>query len=406
LAAAGHSVTVATHEVFRELVTAGGLAFSPIAGDPQAILDSADRWLATGKPWDALAMAKLMVTDVRPLFTELLDDYWRVAQGSDLLIYSAVAMPVWSVAERLSIPSVAAMLQPLHRTRYTPMIRVPARVRLGPLFNTATHVMSLGLAWQPVRGEINRWRRRTLDLPPARWLGPFDGSGARRRDPAIYGYSPRVVPKPGDWGPDIQVTGYWVSPVDPSWRPPDELQRFLASGAPPIYIGFGSMTPNDAEALTAVALEALDRTGQRGVLLSGWGSLGSGALPPTVTVVSDIPHEWLFPQMRAVVHHGGAGTTGAGLRAGVPSILSPLGFDQPYWGERVTTLGVGPTPIPRRHLTADRLAQAIDRAVRDEGMRERAAKLGAELRSERGLDNAVAAIESIAAEWRRNRALH
>jgi sterol 3beta-glucosyltransferase len=397
LAGAGHHVTLATHENFRELVVGNGLSYSPIGGDPQAILNSADGWLATGRPSEALAMARLMVTDVRPLFRQLLDDYWRVAQGSELLIYSAVAMPAWSVAERLSIPSVAALLQPLHRTRRAPMIRVPARFRLGPLLNEATHVVAQEFAWQQVRGQINRWRRGTLNLPPAPWLGPFNGSRSRARDPAIYGYSPTVVPKPNDWGPDLHVTGYWVLPPDPLWRPPDALQRFLASGAPPVCIGFGSMTPKDAGALTAVALEALARSGQRGVLLSGWGSLGLGKLPSTATVVRDIPHEWLFPQMRAVVHHGGAGTTGASLRAGVPSILTPLGFDQPFWGERVTALGVGPPPIPRRSLTVERLAHAIDQAIHDAGMRERAARLGTELRAERGLENAVTAIESIAA---------
>ena len=161
------------------------------------------------------------------------------------------------------------------------------------------------------------------------------------------------------------------------------------------------MTPQDAGALTDVALESLARTGQRGVLSSGWGTLGAGALPPTVIAVRDVPHEWLLPRMRAVVHHGGAGTTGAALRAGVPSIIAPLGFDQPYWGRRVAELGVGPPPIPRRRLTIERLASAIDRAVRDEAMRRRAAELGAQLRTEHGVQAAVAVVEEIVDRWRK-----
>jgi sterol 3beta-glucosyltransferase len=153
------------------------------------------------------------------------------------------------------------------------------------------------------------------------------------------------------------------------------------------------MTPTNAARLTATALEALERAGQRGVLLRGWGALGEGDLPPWALAVDDVPHEWLFPRMAAVVHHGGAGTTGAGLRAGVPSVLTPLGFDQPFWGRRVAALGVGPEPVSRRTLTVDRLAAAIDRAVTDEAMRERAARLGERIREEDGVTRAAEAVE-------------
>ena len=160
------------------------------------------------------------------------------------------------------------------------------------------------------------------------------------------------------------------------------------------------MTPSRADRLTGIAVEALAASGQRGVLLGGWGALGDGALPASVIAIRDAPHEWLLPRMCAIVHHGGAGTTGAALRAGVPSIVVPLGFDQPFWGGRVYALGVGPRPISRRRLTAARLAAAITHAVTDDGMRARAAALGASLRAERGVDVAVADLEAIAAQWR------
>ena len=137
-----------------------------------------------------------------------------------------------------------------------------------------------------------------------------------------------VVDRPADWPSSVHVTGYWTLPLERDWRPPPALERFLDAGPPPVYIGFGSMTPHRAERLTAVMLEALALSEQRGILLSGWGELGSGTLPDTAFAVRDVPHEWLFPRMRAIVHHGGAGTTGAALRAGVPSVVTPLGFDQ------------------------------------------------------------------------------
>jgi sterol 3beta-glucosyltransferase len=400
LARRGHAVTVATHEVFRDFVSGHGLAFAPVAGDPLSVVSAVDRWLATGHTRHALSAARFFLRTRRWLGDALLGDFWRVSQDSDVLVYSPIAAPIWSVAERLGIPGIAAFLQPLHRTRSFPTIGVPTAFSLGGAINDASHVFAAQAAWQIHRRLINAWRRDTLALPAVPWRGPFAGSGSRQRPiPTIYGFSPHVVARPADWPAGVYVTGYWVLPQSADWRPVPALAAFLDAGPPPVSIGFGSMTPRDAGHLTAIALRALALTGQRGVLLSGWGEFGLGPLPTGVITLPDVPHEWLFPQMHAVVHHGGSGTTGAGLRAGVPSVVVPLGFDQPYWGRRVLALGVGPAPIPRRHLTADRLASAIDRAVHDAGIRDRAARLGATLRDERGVERAVDVIEAVRRAW-------
>jgi UDP:flavonoid glycosyltransferase YjiC (YdhE family) len=393
---AGHEVTVATHETFREFVTGHGLAFAPVAGDPRAMVAAADRWIASGRNRHALPVARELLRRVRPLLTEWLSDFWRVAQGSDVLVFSPVATPAWSVAERLGIPGVAAYLQPLHRTRHFAAVGVPSSVSLGSGFNVATHVLTQQLMWLPVRQQINAWRRDTLGLPSVRGGGPLSPTRRVPLFPTMYAFSPRVVPKPSDWDLAIRLTGYWVLAPDSAWRPPPELEAFLAAGPPPVSIGFGSMTPASAGHLTAIAVEALAASGQRGVLLGGWGTFGEGALPSSVIAVRDVPHEWLLPRMRAIVHHGGAGTTGAALRAGVPSIVVPLGFDQPFWGRRVHALGVGPRPISRRRLSAGWLADAIRTATSDRAMRARAASLGAGLRSERGVENAIAELTAIA----------
>ncbi len=192
------------------------------------------------------------------------------------------------------------------------------------------------------------------------------------------------------------MTGYWFLDPEEAWTPPADLAEFLQAGAPPIFIGFGSMSPRDPAAMMQVILQALARTQQRGIILSGWGGLHAADLPDAVYMLDSIPFSWLFPRVAAVVHHGGAGTTAAGLRAGVPSIIVPFFADQPFWGQRVADLGVGSQPIPRKQFTADRLAQAIEIAVTDQAMQQRAADLGAAIRSEDGIARAVEVIDQLA----------
>jgi UDP:flavonoid glycosyltransferase YjiC (YdhE family) len=202
-----------------------------------------------------------------------------------------------------------------------------------------------------------------------------------------------VFPRPPHWPPWYHLTGYWLLDQSADWQPPAQLAEFLEAGPPPVSIGFGSMPMVDQERLTTIAVEALRQTGQRGLLLAGWGGLGRGDLPDDVLRVDDVPHDWLFPRVAAAVHHGGAGTTAASLSAGVPTVTVPFITDQTYWGTRVAELGVGPPPIRPEHLTTARLTAAIRQVTTDQAMRERAANLGKQLKQEDGVACAVEIIE-------------
>jgi sterol 3beta-glucosyltransferase len=173
------------------------------------------------------------------------------------------------------------------------------------------------------------------------------------------------------------------------------LQAFLNAGEAPVYVGFGSMIAESPEVTTRTVIEAFQRSGQRGVIASGWGGLRPSDLPDSIYLLKEAPHEWLFPRMSAVVHHGGAGTAAAGLRAGKPTVICPFIADQPFWGKRVEALGVGTAPIPQKQLTAEKLAAAIRTAATDQGMRQRAAALGQQLQAEDGVGNALKVIQSV-----------
>jgi UDP:flavonoid glycosyltransferase YjiC (YdhE family) len=246
--------------------------------------------------------------------------------------------------------------------------------------------------WQQGRSADTAARQQVLELPAAPFFGPFK-SPRLQNSPVLYGFSEAVIAKPADWGSQAHITGYWFLESERDWQPPPGLEAFLQRGPTPISIGFGSMSSRKAEETAQLILQALAKSGQRAILLTGWKGLQVDTLPENVFALDSAPHEWLFSHVSAVVHHGGAGTTAAGLRAGVPSIVVPFFADQPFWGQRVADLGVGPAPIPRKKLTADRLAQAIQQAVQDSAMQQRASSLGEKIRAENGIARAVALIE-------------
>jgi sterol 3beta-glucosyltransferase len=257
----------------------------------------------------------------------------------------------------------------------------------GPL-NVLTYTLILPLMTAPYNRMVNTWRQEALELPPRGALASEltrDGKPV----PVLYAFSPHVVPVPPDWPATTVVTGYWFLDRPATWQPPRALVDFLEAGPPPVYVGFGSMTAADPAALTRLVIEALRQAGLRGVLAAGWGGLQSGALPGHVFALEAAPHDWLFPRMAAVVHHGGAGTTAAGLRAGRPTIICPFFGDQAFWGERVFALGAGPRPMAQKSLTAERLADALRQAVGEPGYGQRAEALGQRLQAERGVERAV-----------------
>ncbi len=223
--------------------------------------------------------------------------------------------------------------------------------------------------------------RREVLLPP--------GAGSIR---VLHAISPTVVPRPNDWPPEAILTGYWLLDQQEDYVPPVDLARFLDAGPPPVYVGFGSMTSGDPEALRRIVVDALRRADVRGIISSGWARIDGTDTDNTITIPA-VPHGWLFPRMAAVVHHGGAGTTAQGFRSGVPCVICPFIGDQPGWAEKSVALGIGAPPVPRKRLTAERLAQSIRLAVNDPDLRENAEALARKLRDEDGVAVAIAAIE-------------
>jgi sterol 3beta-glucosyltransferase len=388
---AGHSVRVLTSQDFQDLVTVYDLDFFDMGGNMQSVAQNMQVLLEQG---NFLKILSSMGKAAQSLASQAAVSGLVACQGSDLIIAGLGGFFIgMALSEKLGIPFVQAFYFPFTPTREFPNALVPLPpVRLPAWANSLTYRIAQQMMWQNYRAADKQARRQVLHMASAPFWGPF-ASMDRQKQTILYGYSPHVLPPPKDWGDFIHVTGYWFLDPPAGWEPPIDLVNFLQSGPPPVYIGFGSMGSSKPEETTDLIVQALAHTGQRGVISSGWGGLKKADLPKTVFMIGSIPFSWLFPQMAAVVHHGGAGTTSMGLWAGVPSIVTPFMGDQPFWGQRVYELGVGPKPIPRRRLTVDRMAESIRMAVSDTAMREKATRLGQLIRAENGIARAVAVIE-------------
>jgi sterol 3beta-glucosyltransferase len=391
LKVAGYQVRVLTTDDFKSLVEDAGLEFCSTGTSVEAMLQSPE-WKAITESGNFLKILSHMTAEMKRRAHDLAANIPALFAGADLIVTGVGGMGgSFSIAEKLGIPVVQAFVFPFTPTNAFSSPIVP-KLPLGRLFNRLSFHITRQMLWQSVR-VADTSTRRELGMPSASFFGPYR-TLRQRRIPTLYGYSQYVLARPDDWDANIHITGYWFLEAPNNWAPPSDLMDFLEAGSPPVYIGFGSMGSRNPEESTALALKALSLSGQRGVLASGWGGLSQSDLPETVHMISSIPHTWLFPRMAAVVHHGGAGTTAAGLRAGVPSIIVPFFGDQPFWGQRVAQLGMGPSPMRRQRLTAEQLAQAITQSVSDTAMRQRAADLGAKIHAENGIAHAISLIKT------------
>jgi sterol 3beta-glucosyltransferase len=394
LKAAGHDVRVIAHDAFESLIRKRGLDFAPLAGDPRELAKTGSqtlRGLHEGGR-NPVTWLRAIINEEVPLMRRRLADAWQGCQDADVVVTSTLPyLFAYGVARKLGVPLVRAFYFPVSPTREHPIDGVPSWLRLGGRLNLATYGVQRQLIWQVARPWVASAYRDVLGISDTPYREPF-GDLDRRRQLLLYGYSAAVAPPPRDWGSWQMVTGYWSLDRRVPWTPPPELATFLSSGPPPVCIGFGSMT-FDRDELIGIVSQALEQSGQRGVFLTGWGDLRPNRVSANLITLDWAPPVRLFSQMAAVVHHGGAGTTADALRAGVPAVVVPFFYDQFFWAKRVHSLGASPHPIPRKQLTAARLADAIRVAVSDPEMRRCAQAVGERIEAEDGVTRAVEAFE-------------
>jgi len=387
----GHRVTLITNDDHRVLTEDHGLGFRPVCGSFRKLLESPEgvEWLASSDSPGRYVRA------FGDLFGPLAYDWVTAVHDAvgDLdaaLVHSTTVGGICAVQAR-GLPFVVVSPFPWVASRELRILGLPGPRWLVGWLEVALSGVAQRKLWQPLaKGAERYWRERGLPSQLNPWAHVLE-----RQVPHLHLFSEAVIPRPSDWPACAEVTGFCFLDAPQDWQPDEALRAFLEAGPAPIYIGFGSMTGLAPEVLAALTRQALDETGQRAVIGMGWGGLAAFANSSDALIVHDVPHEWLFPRMAAVVHHGGAGTTAAALRAGRPNVIVPFFGDQPQWGHRVAEIGAGPPPILKRKLSASRLRDAIDRAVSRPAYAERAAEIAARIAAEDGARNT--AVRALAA---------
>ncbi|KAF7805259.1 sterol 3-beta-glucosyltransferase UGT80A2-like [Senna tora] len=377
----GHRVRLATHKNFKDFVLNAGLEFFALGGDPKVLAG----YMVKHKGFLPSGPSEIPVqrSQIKDIIYSLLpacmdpDPESKIPFKVDAIISNPPAYGHTHIAKALKVPLHIFFTMP-----WTPTSEFP-----HPLSCLSYQIVD-ALIWLGIQDIINDFRKKKLKLRPITYL-----SGSYRYPPDVpYGYiwSPHLVPKPKDWGPKIDVVGFCFLDLASNYEPPESLVEWLEAGTKPIYVGFGSMPLEEAEKMTKIIVGALDKTGQRGIINKGWGGLGNLEKTKSVYVLEECPHDWLFPRCIGVVHHGGSGTTAAGLRAACPTTVVPFFGDQQFWGERVHARGVGPPPIPVHDFSLQKLVNAI-RLMLDPQVRKRAVQIAHAMKNEDGVAGAVKA---------------
>jgi sterol 3beta-glucosyltransferase len=350
-----------------------------LAGDIRAALNQGGDFSSVVRGNSSLnattkALASIANENANAWMRQVLD---IAADADGLIVAGLAAYTGFSVAEKLSIPVVAAGMIPLTPTSEFPSPFVPPRA-MPRWLNRFSYTLVAEMLWHAFRKSTNA-ARSEIGLPSGRkiWSG----------HPTLYGISPTLLPQPADWPGNVRMCGQWVRPVH-DWDAPRSLEAFLSDGDSPIYVGFGSMVGFDQGTLLASVIEAV--AGQRTLFYPGWSGANSPRLPSNFFVIGETPHDWLFPRTSLVIHHGGSGTSHSASRAGVPSVILPFAADQFFWAEQLRLQGIAPTAPSGRNVTADKLSRAIA-AAQSRDMRERALALGAKMRKEDALAKTVEA---------------
>lgn len=357
----GKDVRITGSKSFEGFIRSYGIDVYPIEADIETLKVNQKLLKAAGSADNPLKML-LTFNKMKEYGIYMVNNYYSACEGSELIIYHPGCTIGYFTAQKFGIPSVLASPFPMHKTKEYLSVVMYGKAKSNMLTKKISYDMIQGMLWMASKDSVKGFWKKRFGKVPENFGCPFE-QHTDKKHPAIVSCSNFVFERPADWNENIHQNGYWFVEESTEYTPSEELEDFLNAGEKPVYIGFGSMTSLEKhENLLEIATEAITKSGKRGIIC-GMGKPAN--LPKNIIAIDSIPHSWLFERVSAVCHHGGAGTTAAGFKAGIPSIIIPFSNDQFAWAHRSYDLGVGAKPISKKDLSSDKLAEAISFALSD-----------------------------------------
>ncbi len=379
---AGCRVCLAANPLFEADILKRGITFFPIRTLLRQSLASSPNSLYPAKSLDPLRFLGLKKRHITPIMESIVSDIRDACQDADLILYNMLGLPAHYFARQMGIKACPICLQPLGRTKGFPSPVISSSIPVPKMLNAASYWI--------VEKCMNLFLRNSGQLKGRSSFKDLIQELYSDNIPVLHGFSSCVLPKPSDWSDSMHITGYWFLDTPMDWQADEDLLAFLKKGPAPVCVGFGSMNDPDITTIIKKAVQGVLEAGHRALLLTGWsGEAFKDLSCPDLYVAKSIPHSWLFPQVSAVVHHGGAGTTAAAIRAGIPSVIIPFFFDQGFWADRLEKLGAGPPLLSKKTLSPGTMASCINQALDDRHLHDKLDRLSFQVNMENGVENAV-----------------
>lgn len=387
----GHHVTICTHQKFESFISSYGLDYAYMDDGLLELANSAAARKAIAESsgilgwFKAVRMLSQKAADIQ---RQMMDEAWQAAQDIDFIIFHPKVIGALDIAEKLQIPCATVLTAPfMIATGELPHFMFPS-VSLGSLYNRFTYALANMLGKCQYMSTLNDWRQRKLDLAQCSYFSDRLKQYDEKPIPVLHCFSQELMKRPSDWSHNAEITGFWFLKRRDQWQPPKDLVQFLDAGSKPIYIGFGSMVPENVHEFTQIVVAAIKESGKRAIIAGGWGALQDIVASEHIFYIDKVPHDWLFEHVSGVVHHGGAGTTAAALKAGVPQFICPFIADQFFWGQQIFAKGLGPEPIAQKKLNVENFVHALS-MLDDVTMHDRAQVARDNVLAEGGVQKAI-----------------
>lgn len=387
----GHSVVICTGKSFKDFIKENGIEFEEAESDLMAMLETEEGKLVFNSALKHPIKTKNYLKNVvNPAYRKTLDQFYKSAQGADIIIYHPKAFGAPDIAKHLGIPCISMPPVPItYPIEEFPNLALFPKGNLGKKLNRLTYKI-MDKAESASIKEVNDFRVKTLNLPK-RKSGEYTFKIDNKQIPIIYPISSYLFKEVKSWENKVYIPGFFYLDIENQVLD-EKIIEFVNNGKEPIVISFSSMPLKDADSFKEKLIKALISTNNRAIILVGNSGIRLES-NENIMVIKSAPHTLLFPLAKGIIHHGGVGTMAAALKSGKPQIIIPFSVDQPFWANRLYKLGYALKPLKELEVTTDELISRFKELDNFE-VNKKALEIKEVLLKENGTEKAIEYIEN------------